>query len=133
MAHVVGAGAGLSTEAAEVAVIVKMIRVMLLVPVLFVLLFLFKEEDKKGGVREAFPWFALLFLGAVGLNSWVQLPFKHALLTLDTMLLSIAMCALGLSTHTKTLKKMGTKPFLLALILAGWLVGIAGGVMWLYM
>ncbi|MBN2965001.1 putative sulfate exporter family transporter [Sulfurospirillum sp. T05] len=133
VAHVVGAGAGLPKEAAEVAVIVKMIRVMFLVPVLFVLLFVFKSKGENGGVREAFPWFALFFLGMVALNSAIEVPFKQVLLEVDTMLLSIAMCALGLNTHTKTLRHMGAKPFLLASVLMVWLVGIGAGVVWVTM
>lgn len=133
VAHVVGAGAGLPKEAAEVAVIVKMIRVMFLVPVLFVLLFVFKTEGEKNSVCGAFPWFALFFLGMVGLNSAIEVPFKQVLLEADTMLLSIAMCALGLNTHTKTLRHMGTKPFLLASVLMVWLIGIGAGVAWVTM
>lgn len=132
VAHVVGAGAGLPKEAAEVAIIVKMIRVMFLVPVLFVLLFFFKGEG-KGAIRGSFPWFALFFLVVVGLNSWFEVPFKKELISFDLMLLSIAMCALGLNTHVKTLKKMGSKPFILAAILMLWLISLGTLFFWLYM
>ena len=132
VAHVVGAGAGLSKEAAEVAIIVKMIRVMLLVPVLFVLLFFF-ESDKKGVIKGSFPWFALFFLVMVGLNSWFEIPFKQELISFDLMLLCIAMCALGLNTHVKTLKKVGLKPFALAGVLMLWLIGFGGVFIQAYM
>lgn len=124
VAHVVGAGARLPKEAADVAIIVKMIRVIFLVPVLFILLFISSSED-KGSVRGAFPWFAIFFLCMIGLNSFVQIPFKKELLAFDTMLLSTAMCALGLNTHMKTLKQMGSKPFVLATFLMLWLITIA--------
>ena len=44
---------------------------------------------------------------------------------LDTVLLAMAMAALGLTTHVSAIKKAGAKPLLLAVLLFGWLV--AGG------
>lgn len=49
------------------------------------------------------------------------------LITLDTVLLAMAMAALGLTTHVSALKKAGAKPLLMALVLFAWLI-VGGGV-----
>lgn len=49
------------------------------------------------------------------------------LVTLDTVLLAMAMAALGLTTHVSALKKAGAKPLLMALVLFIWLI-VGGGV-----
>jgi uncharacterized membrane protein YadS len=43
----------------------------------------------------------------------------------DTVLLAMAMAALGLTTHVSALRQAGMKPLLLALLLFAWL--LAGG------
>ena len=45
---------------------------------------------------------------------------------LDTILLAMAMAALGLTTHVSALKKAGAKPLLMALLLFVWLI-VGGG------
>ncbi|KRG66588.1 hypothetical protein ABB27_13365, partial [Stenotrophomonas terrae] len=45
------------------------------------------------------------------------------LVDLDTVLLAMAMAALGLTTHASALRQAGAKPMLLALLLFAWLLG----------
>ncbi|PVM36528.1 YeiH family putative sulfate export transporter, partial [Salmonella enterica subsp. enterica serovar Rubislaw] len=61
-------------------------------------------------------------------NSFHLLPkaVVDMLVTLDTVLLAMAMAALGLTTHVSALKKAGAKPLLMALALFAWLI-IGGG------
>lgn len=60
-------------------------------------------------------------------NSFHLLPkaVVDMLVTLDTVLLAMAMAALGLTTHVSALKA-GAKPLLMALALFAWLI-IGGG------
>lgn len=62
-------------------------------------------------------------------NSFHLLPqaVVSMLVTLDTVLLAMAMAALGLTTHVSALKKAGAKPLLMALVLFIWLI-VGGGV-----
>ena len=57
-------------------------------------------------------------------NSFHLLPQSvvNMLVTLDTILLAMAMAALGLTTHVSALKKAGAKPLLMALLLFVWLI-----------
>lgn len=128
VAHVVGAGSAMGEESANTAIIVKMIRVMLLVPVLFVLAW----KKGEGDIRGSVPWFALGFIAVVGLNSIVNVPFKEVWFLLDTALLSVAMCALGIQTEVGQIKRMGPKPFLLAFTLMGVLALIGLAIIWIY-
>jgi uncharacterized integral membrane protein (TIGR00698 family) len=75
------------------------------------------------------PWFALLFIVVAAFNSLDILPHSWIapLITLDTVLLAMAMAALGLTTHVSALRQAGLKPILLAALLFVWLiVGGAG-------
>ena len=123
VAQVVAVGNAISADATDTAVIVKLTRVLLLVPFLFLLGGWQARQD--GGARGAIsvPWFALAFVGVCALNSVLVLPpALHArLLDLDTLLLATAMGALGLETRFDKLRALGMKPLLLALLLFVWL------------
>ena len=129
VAHVVGAGNAMGKEISDVAVIVKMIRVMLLVPaLLFISLSVVKRGKTASGERKtqiAIPWFAIGFLMVIGFNSLGLLPLVVVdfINQVDTFLLTMAMTALGAETSIEKFKKAGAKPFVLALILYGWLLG----------
>lgn len=128
VAHVVGAGNAMGAEIADGAVIVKMIRVMMLAPVLVILsIILARRDSAAGGNSEkrkiTIPWFAFLFLAVIGFNSLHLLPAElvDAINTLDTFLLTMAMTALGTESSFEKFKKAGARPFLLAGLLYVWL------------
>lgn len=148
VAHAVGAGNALGEDIAATTVIVKMIRVMMLVPVLLVLGIWVARRSRKGNEeivvegdgqvkgRIAIPWFAFGFLLVIALNSlsvWLNTAFEHpmglpasvvgVINYIDTFLLTMAMVALGAETSIEKFKKAGAKPFLLAFIIYIWLLG----------
>lgn len=138
VAHVVGAGNAMGKEISDAAIIVKMIRVMLLAPVLVIMSFALARTAVKavangvkgGGSAVAkrgkitIPWFAFGFLAVIGINSFDLLP--HAVVdginNVDTFMLTMAMTALGTETSIEKFKKAGAKPFVLALLLYVWLL-----------
>lgn len=134
VAHVVGAANAMGTEVSNTAIIVKMIRVMMLVPVLLVIAWVVAKRAKcnvaEGSVAAAktsitIPWFAVLFLVVIAFNSLGLLPQSVVewINQFDTFLLTMAMAALGAETSIDKFKKAGFKPFLLAAILYCWLLG----------
>lgn len=131
VAHVVGAGNAMGPEISDSAIIVKMIRVMMLVPVLLVIAFFVARdvENREDGSAEKtkiqVPWFAIMFLLVICFNSLDLLPASVVsfITTLDTFLLTMAMTALGAETSIEKFKKAGFKPFLLAAIIYCWLIG----------
>ncbi|WP_256375629.1 YeiH family protein [Lysobacter sp. yr284] len=121
VAQVVVAGRAVSEQAASAAVIEKMLRVMLLAPFLLILSSRLGAGGGAGAARSkiVIPWFALLFVAVSGINSLHLLPaaWKAAIVQLDTVLLAMAMAALGLRTHIGAIRQAGAKPMLLAAIL----------------
>ena len=127
VAHVVGASNAMGKEVAEVAVIVKMIRVIMLVPVLLV--FSWSARSRSENVapdqrRLVVPWFALLFLLAIALNTLLSLSpaVTEPIKTVDNFALTMAMTALGCETTIDKFRQAGWRPFVLALVLYLWLV-----------
>ena len=131
VAHVVGAGNAMGKTVSDPAIIVKMIRVMMLVPVLLIVSWFVahnpqgSEAEQTQRKRISIPWFAILFLVVIAFNSFNFLPdtLVSGINTLDTFLLTMAMTALGAETSIDKFKKAGAKPFLLAALLYGWLIG----------
>lgn len=130
VAHVVGAGDAMGNGISDSAIIVKMIRVMMLVPVLLITTYMVakarKRQEQKGqnSQKIAIPWFAIGFMGVIAFNSFDLLPAQlvEGINTLDTFLLTMAMTALGTETSIDKFRKAGAKPFVLALLLFIWLV-----------
>lgn len=148
VAQVVAAARSVGAQAADTAVIAKMVRVMMLAPFLIMLSAWLARDDRREHARRAshvalagartsdtskaklaVPWFAFAFIGVVLFNSLHLLPANVVADTtaLDTVLLAMAMGALGLATHVSSIRKAGIKPLLLAAILFAWLV-VGGGV-----
>ncbi|KGF34601.1 YeiH family protein [Hoylesella buccalis] len=131
VAHVVGAGNAMGQGVSNTAIIVKMIRVMMLVPALLVISWaVARNLTKRDAAEQAkgkitIPWFAILFLVVIGFNSFNLLPVTWVewINQFDTFLLTMAMTALGAETSFDKFKKAGAKPFLLAAILFVWLIG----------
>lgn len=126
VAHVVGAGNAMGESISDTAIIVKMIRVILLAPVLLVMSFFVGGKPSAGEKRSiTIPWFAFGFIAVIGFNSLGLLPAQAVsfINSLDTFLLTMAMTALGAETSIDKFRQAGAKPFLLATILFIWLMG----------
>ena len=143
VAHVAGAGNAMDpTDAlgiAGTATITKMIRVMMLAPVLVIMGIVLSKRRKDEGSSKAgkskitVPWFAFGFIGIICLNSLLQyltgadtvkdIPLNGAIEYVDTFMLTMAMTALGTDTSIDKFKQAGAKPFLLAAFIYAWLLG----------
>ena len=131
VAQVFAAGRSISLDAANTAVITKMVRVMMLAPFL-VMLSAWLARHPQSGAKEGgansgaitIPWFALLFVAATGFNSLALLPKAavSAIVDVDTFLLAMAMAALGLTTHLSAIRTAGVKPLALGATLFVWLM-----------
>lgn len=141
VAHVVGAGNAMDPNGAlhiaDQATITKMIRVMLLAPVLIIMSFVLsrvRNRKNSGSVAKShitIPWFAFGFIGVIALNSVLGIFIPDNILSigrvgvngLDNFLLTMAMTALGTETSIDKFKQAGATPFYLAGIIYIWLVG----------
>jgi uncharacterized integral membrane protein (TIGR00698 family) len=131
VAQVAAAAQSLNAKAAHAAVITKMIRVMMLAPLLFGLAYWLnrKAGDEERGSRVALPWFALIFLLMPWLNDsgWIPPVWLDRLLQLDIVLLAVAMAALVLDTQLGAVIRAGKRPMLLAAILFVFLLVAGAG------
>lgn len=106
----------------DMAVIVKLTRVALLVPVAIIIGLLFSDKKDRNKSKKVlfaiFPWFILGFLIMSGINTlgMVSQSFTTALVNLAYLFIGMAMAGLGLHVDIKTFKKLGIKPFVAGLI-----------------
>jgi uncharacterized integral membrane protein (TIGR00698 family) len=140
VAQVVAAGRSISEDAANTAVITKMVRVMMLAPFLAILSAVLARTARGDTVREpngarqsggiVIPWFAVGFIGVAACNSLGVLPKTAvaAAVDFDTVILAMAMAALGLTTHVSAVRSAGVKPLALAASLFVWLIFGGGAI-----
>jgi len=117
VAQVVGAGYAVSGEVGNTAVIVKLFRVFLLLPVVLSVGWYFTRQGlRHGEARVPVPVFAIVFLLLCIVNSAVPLmpslvstyaPVKSVLVEVSTWGLLLAIGALGLGTSVKTIIDLG--------------------------
>jgi uncharacterized integral membrane protein (TIGR00698 family) len=120
VAQVVAVGNIIGHGVVGTAVIVKMIRVMLLIPFMLVISTFLRgsrSASEKGGI--SIPWFALAFVAAAAINSLPMMPqeLAGALRYIAVLLLAAAMAALGLDSTLARLRQTGPRSFVLGLIL----------------
>lgn len=112
VSQAIGAGYSYSRSAGEVAVIVKLARVALLVP----LVALIACATAKGGglSRQAVPWFIPAFLVLAGFNSagFVSQEVACAARDGSTSLLALALTAVAIRSPLHQLAHTGSKPLL---------------------
>ncbi|WP_462165046.1 YeiH family protein [Pseudoalteromonas xiamenensis] len=127
VAQVVAIGSSINEHVADMAVVEKMVRVMLLAPVLMVLSSIVGRSTGDETKKVVIPWFAFVFIAVCAVNSLDFLSdlLRSWLLMVDQILLTMAMVALGLRTNLRTVCQVGKKPFLLAAVLYG--VLLCGG------
>lgn len=104
------------SSAVDMAVIVKLTRVALLVPVCFVV-----AKMVNAGTKNRFswaelpvPWFIFGFLATSAINSFGIIPTSVTdfLVICAYFLIAMSMGGLGLNVHLPSFGKMGGKPFL---------------------
>ncbi len=128
VAQVAGAASNISRDVCNDAVIVKMTRVILIVPALLLIGWWWagskiKASSETVHAGSSIPWFAVGFLCMVLLNSahWFPEAWVTSVQQGDQFLLTMAMTALGMETSLRKLQGIGSKPFILAALLFVWL------------
>lgn len=128
VAQVVGAGYSMGPQTGDAATVVKLMRVAMLVPVIVVAAWMTRATHAQSANSEGagapasrpplLPWFAVVFVLLVLLNSLLQLPevvvnTGHGL---SRAFLVAAMAAIGIKTHLKDILSVGWKPVALMLL-----------------
>jgi uncharacterized integral membrane protein (TIGR00698 family) len=126
IAHVALAGAPGGPDALAIALLAKLGRVLLLIPLCFVLLYWMKRKDGGQNADDGkieFPWFLIGFMIMSVFGSYLlgkHIPVSKGLLdgisNLTTFLLTSAMVGLGLNVSLKDLRTKAARPLLAMLI-----------------
>lgn len=117
---VVAAGYTFSSAAGDLAVIVKLTRTLMIVPVTLALaLYTSRRRAREASYSFAkiFPWFVLGFLAASVIGTFLPVPASvlKALVAVGKFMIVMAMAAIGLNTNLVKLLKNGWRPMALGL------------------
>jgi len=129
VAQVVGAGYSMGQQTGDAATVIKLMRVAMLVPVIVVAAWLSRmahvsadsetgSQDSSGRRPPLLPWFAVVFVLLVLVNSLLGLPeiIVGAGNNLSRIFLVGAMAAIGMKTHLKDIRSVGWKPVFLMVL-----------------
>lgn len=126
VAQVVGAGYSMGQETGDTAMVVKLMRVAMLVPVIMVASWMTRSSsaasnDAPGSVGrrpQLLPWFAVVFVILVAINSLLTLPgnWVESGNAMSRIFLVGAMAAIGMKTHLKDIVSVGWKPVALMVL-----------------
>jgi len=124
---VVAAAAVYGQPAADTAVVVKLTRTLMIIPIVLALAVLVRRRDPAGdaaGSRTTnpfrlVPWFLVGFVVAAALNTLGVVPAAAhpALSHVALFLITTALAAIGVSTDLPALRRTGYRPLVLGLVL----------------
>lgn len=115
---VVGAGAAYGEEALQIATTVKLTRALWIIPLALVSSLIFRAKGKKVSI----PWFILLFVLAMVLNTFLPIPSAATglIVMLSRKLLCMTLFLIGCGLSLSSIKKVGARPLALGVLL--WIV-----------
>ncbi|VAW06530.1 Inner membrane protein [hydrothermal vent metagenome] len=119
VSQVVGAGYSISGDAGDTAILVKLIRVFMLVPILLIFALSFRSHrERSSSGRFIFPYFLVGFIALVMLNSLQLIPAEiSGMIQLTSKwMLVMAITAVGMKTSLKAMFSLGWKPLFLIVI-----------------
>jgi len=112
---VVGAAAKFGDQALEVATTVKLVRTLWIIPLSLFTAMVFRSSSRKISI----PWFILFFFLAMMIHTLVPAiePLSNGAVLTAKKGLALTLFLIGNSMSISSVKSMGWKPFLAALIL----------------
>jgi uncharacterized integral membrane protein (TIGR00698 family) len=122
---VVAAGYAYGQQAGDHALVVKLTRSLMLVPIVLALVVLRSRREARGTGVRGMPWrrmiplFLVGFVAAAGLRTAGLIPtgWQPGLSQLGTFLITAALVAIGLSLRPAELRRAGPRPLLLGAVL----------------
>ncbi|RUL49036.1 YeiH family protein [Lysinibacillus antri] len=124
LAHVALASAPAGQDALAIALLAKLGRIFLLIPLSFILIYWLRHTGRfESDMKIEFPWFLIGFLimsliGSYVLGKLIIIPttILDDISNLMTLLLTMAMVGLGLNVNLKELCSKALRPFIAMLI-----------------
>ena len=128
--QVLAAAAPFGAVATQTGTVVKLVRVLMLGPVILALSLIFRDRAPtaaKPGLHRLLPWFIIGFLVMIALRSFDLIP-QAALAPMAAasgLLTVVAMAALGLQTDIRAVARAGGRVVAAVILSLGALVGLA--------
>ncbi|WP_343686933.1 YeiH family protein [Chryseobacterium gleum] len=124
---VVGAASKYGDEALKIATTVKLARALWIIPVSLITMFIFKSK----GTKIKIPWFIGYFIIAILLNTYFPVldRFSSSITVLAKSGLNLTLFFIGSTLSLQTLKSIGLKPLLTAVLL--WITISAGSLLYI--
>ena len=128
--QVLAAAAPFGAVATQTGTVVKLVRVLMLGPVILALSLIFRDRapaSAKPGLARLLPWFIIGFLVMIALRSFDLIP-QAALAPMAAasgLLTIVAMAALGLQTDIRAVARAGGRVVAAVILSLGALVGLA--------
>jgi uncharacterized integral membrane protein (TIGR00698 family) len=125
LAHVIAAAVPGGEVSMNSAILTKLGRVALLIPVAIILGYLFSEKEEKSNSSLAqklknlpVPWFIFGFLAMSMVTTFGLIPtgLSNFLIELSVYLLAMAMAGIGLGINFGDFKKVGAKPIIVGVL-----------------
>jgi len=135
---VVAAASLFATSALGFAVVVKLVRTLMIIPISIGLAIAENRRTSAGAPMTArralglVPWFLVGFLLVAIANSFIPIPagVHDGLVTASVFLVSVALAGIGLSTDLAAIRRAGWRPLLLGLTLSTLVAGTSLFVIW---
>lgn len=135
IAHVVLATAPGGEDALAIGLLAKLGRVLLLIPLCFIIIYVMKRknrDEEAGETKLEFPYFLIGFIALSLVGSFILgpvIPVHEAIMdgisTITTWCLTAAMVGLGLNISLRELRKKAVKPLFAISITSIFVSGIA--------
>ena len=116
---VVGAAKSYGDQALQIATTVKLSRALWIIPLSFVSVYVFRKENKGEGGKVSIPWFILLFIVAMIINTYFPLgeTLSTVIKTASHKALSLTLFLIGSTLSIAAIKSAGVKPILLGILI----------------
>ncbi|MGJ8662012.1 MAG: YeiH family protein [Marinicella sp.] len=136
MGHVVAAGFSVNEPTGQVAVLIKMCRILLLIPVLLIMSFTFRQAGESQ--TQSMSWIRLvplfvlffLFFSLVNTMQWLPKTLSDHLTQVGDFLMLIALAGIGFNLKFSQLKGLGGRILLMGVVV--FTLQILFSTLWIY-
>ena len=128
VAQVTASAFQLGDEAGQAGTVTKLIRVMLLAPLVLVMMGLARRSGEATKGRAPMPWFVFGFLGVIALNSVLPVTqgMRDMASSTATLCLATGLAAMGLQISLGAIRARGWRPLALAALSCVFVAGFGG-------
>jgi len=107
-----------AAEALKLATLIKLTRALWIIPLALITMLIFRDKNSKISI----PWFIFLFIIAMVINTYLPMPdwLTTTLVYLAKKGLVLTLFLIGAGLSVKMIRKVGVKPFILAVAL--WII-----------